>query len=91
MDIQYVCNAFACVVYISYISKAEQDMGLLLQHTQNESVFLYNREVSAQESFYRVTNMNLNECSRVVTFIPTGENTVRMSLPQCHSTQSRTR
>uniref|UniRef100_A0A8C4ZZC5 ATP-dependent DNA helicase n=1 Tax=Gadus morhua TaxID=8049 RepID=A0A8C4ZZC5_GADMO len=99
MDIQYVCDAFACVVYIiSYISKAEQDMGLLLQHTQNEmkkhgnldakqtlnklgSVFLHNREVSAQESVYRVTNMHLNECSRLVTFIPTGENTVRMSYP----------
>ena len=37
LDIQFVCDAYACVVYIiSYISKAERDMGLLLKHAQNE-------------------------------------------------------
>merc|ERR1712035_258217 len=70
LDIQFVCDAYACVVYIiSYISKAEREMGLLLKHAQNEvkskgnveakqalnklGVFLHNREVSAQESVYR--------------------------------------
>ncbi|KAI2646116.1 OVARIAN TUMOR DOMAIN-containing deubiquitinating enzyme 10 [Labeo rohita] len=99
MDIQYVTDAYACIVYIiSYISKSEREMGLLLGNTQREattqgntdarqalrklgSVYLHNREVSAQESVYRLTNMHLKECSRHVQFIPTGEDTVRMSLP----------
>ncbi len=45
------------------------------------SMFLHNREVSAQESVYRLTNMRLKECSRKVVFVPTGDNVVRMSLP----------
>ncbi|XP_055084859.1 uncharacterized protein LOC117386041 [Periophthalmus magnuspinnatus] len=98
MDIQYVVDAWACVVYIiSYISKAERDMGLLLSNAQKEaskgnvsakeafkklgSVYLHNRDVSAQEAVYRVTNMHLKEFSRKVTFVPTGDNIVRMSKP----------
>ncbi|XP_055084862.1 LOW QUALITY PROTEIN: uncharacterized protein LOC117386060, partial [Periophthalmus magnuspinnatus] len=98
MDIQYVVDAWACVVYIiSYISKAERDMGLLLSNAQKEaskgnvsakeafkklgSVYLHNRDVSAQEAVYRVTNMHLKEFSRKVTFVPTGNNIVRMSKP----------
>ncbi|XP_055088458.1 uncharacterized protein LOC117393626, partial [Periophthalmus magnuspinnatus] len=98
MDIQYVVDAWACVVYIiSYISKAERDMGLLLSNAQKEaskgnvsakeafkklgSVYLHNRDVSAQEAVYRVTSMHLKEFSRKVTFVPTGDNIVRMSKP----------
>ncbi|XP_052403776.1 uncharacterized protein LOC127950661 [Carassius gibelio] len=99
MDIQFVVDAYSCIVYIiSYISKAEREMGLLLANAQKEahkdgnmdakqalrklgSVFLHNREVSAQESIYRLTNMRLKEGSRKVVFIPTGINTVKMSLP----------
>jgi len=99
MDIQYVVNAYACVVYIiSYISKAEKEMGLLLGNAHREatkqgnanakdalkklgSVYLHNRDVCAQEAVYRLTNMRLKECSRKVQFVPTGENTVKISLP----------
>ncbi|XP_026114512.1 uncharacterized protein LOC113092934 isoform X2 [Carassius auratus] len=98
MDIQYVTDAYSVVVYIiSYITKAEQEMGLLLQRAQNEamngnlearsslkmlgSVYLHNREVSAQEAVYRLTGMHLKECSRKVQFIPIGLNPVKMSLP----------
>ena len=67
MDIQYVINAYACVMYIaSYVLKAEKGMGELLKqaakeiqqgHTRQQlnklgSVFLTNREVSAQEAVY---------------------------------------
>lgn len=39
MDIQYILDAFSCVVYIiSYISKAEREIGLLLQQTKNEAI-----------------------------------------------------
>lgn len=99
LDIQYVVDAYACVVYIiSYISKAEREMGLLLGSAQREahkegnisakdalenlgSVYLHNREVCAQESVYRLTNMHLKECSRKVVFVPTGENIIKMILP----------
>ncbi|XP_076132870.1 uncharacterized protein LOC143114916 [Alosa pseudoharengus] len=38
MDIQYVVDAYACIVYIiSYISKAEREMGLLLSNAQKEA------------------------------------------------------
>ncbi|XP_073323364.1 uncharacterized protein [Pagrus major] len=38
IDIQYVVDAYACVVYIiSYISKAEKEMGLLLGNAQREA------------------------------------------------------
>ena len=98
MDIQYVCNEFACVAYvISYISKSEKEMGMLLAQTQAEMkdgnedakqclrklghVYMQNREVCAQESVYRVCSLRLKECSRKVEFIPVGPNPVRMSLP----------
>ncbi|XP_067306866.1 uncharacterized protein [Pseudorasbora parva] len=98
MDIQYVTDAYSVVVYIiSYITKAEQEMGLLLQRAQNEamngnlearsalkmlgSVYLHNREISAQEAVYRLTGMHLKECSRKVQFIPIGTDPVKMSLP----------
>ena len=69
MDIQYVINAYACVMCIaSYVLKAEKGMGELLKQAAREmdqgntrqqlnklgSVFLTNREVSAQEAVYRV-------------------------------------
>lgn len=99
LDIQYVVDAYACVVYIiSYISKSEREIGLLLANAQREaskegnvsakdalknlgSVYLHNRDICAQESVYRLTNMHLKECSRKVMFVPTGDNVVKMSLP----------
>ncbi|XP_069106088.1 uncharacterized protein [Argopecten irradians] len=38
MDIQYVTDAYACVVYIvSYISKAEREISQVLEHAQTEA------------------------------------------------------
>ena len=98
MDIQYITDAYSCVVYIiSYISKAEREMGLLLDQARKEaldrnksakgvmkklgSVYLHNREVSAQEAVFRVYNLKLKECSRKVQFIPVGENPIRTTKP----------
>ncbi|XP_041461886.1 uncharacterized protein LOC121413199 isoform X1 [Lytechinus variegatus] len=98
MDLQYVTNAYACVAYIvSYMSKAEREMGMLLSHTLSEmeegntdakqsmkklgQAYMHNREVSAQESVYRVCSLRLKESSRKVEFIPVGPDPVRMSLP----------
>ncbi|XP_071943751.1 uncharacterized protein [Antedon mediterranea] len=98
MDIQYITNVYACIIYlVSYMSKSEREMGLLLSHAASEMkegnedvgkslrklghVYMNNREVSAQESVYRVCGLRLKECSRKVEFIPVGPNPVRMSLP----------
>lgn len=76
----WIFSTFSCVVYIiSYISKAEREIGLLLQQTKNEAfdgninaqeamkkvgtAYLHHREISAQEAVYRVTGMHLKECS----------------------------
>ncbi|XP_022312092.2 uncharacterized protein LOC111117320 [Crassostrea virginica] len=98
MDIQYVLDPFSCIVYIiSYISKAEREIGMLLKQTQIEategnlsardtikrigSAYLNHREVSAQEAVYRVCNLKMKESSRKVIFIPVGENPTRLSKP----------
>ena len=95
MDIQYVINAYACVMYIaSYVLKAEKGMGELLKQAAKElqqgntrqqlsklgSVFLTNREVSAQEAVYRVLSMPLRKCSRTTIFINTDHKDSRDSL-----------
>ena len=98
MDIQFVLDPFSCIVYIiSYISKSEREMGMLLKQTKIEaeegnesarstlkkigSAYLNHREVGAQEAVYRVCNLKMKECSRKVVFIPVGENTTRLTKP----------
>ncbi|XP_062596168.1 uncharacterized protein LOC134257593 [Saccostrea cucullata] len=98
MDIQFVLDPFSCIVYIiSYISKSEREMGMLLKQTKLEaeegnvdarktmkkigSAYLHHREVSAQEAVYRVCNLRMKECSRKVVFVPVGDNPVRLSKP----------
>ena len=95
IDIQYVINAYACVMYIaSYVLKAEKGMGELLRQAAKEldrgntrqqlnklgSVFLTNREVSAQEAVYRVLSMPLRKCSRTTIFLNTDHKDSRDSL-----------
>ena len=98
LDIQFVLDPFTCIVYIiSYISKSEREMGLLLKQTSVEaqegnlsarktmkkigSAYLHHREVSAQEAVYRVCNLRMKECSRKTVFIPVGENPTRLTKP----------
>ncbi|CAG2199123.1 unnamed protein product [Mytilus edulis] len=98
MDIQYILDAYSCVVYIiSYISKSERELGLLLQQTKTEAAdgnldaqrtmkkvgtaYFHFRELSTQEAVFRVIGLRLKECSRKVQFIPLGENPCRMSIP----------
>nr|XP_022296821.1 uncharacterized protein LOC111106437 [Crassostrea virginica] len=108
MDIQYVLDPFSCIVYIvSYISKAEREIGMLLKQTQIEasegnlsardtikkigSAYLNHREVSAQEAVYRVCNLKMKESSRKVIFIPVGENPTRLSKPLAQIKQKKHR
>ncbi len=72
MDIQYVLNAYACVMYVaSYVMKTEKAMGASLKQVTAEvrtdelkvqlrkigSAFLNHREVSAQETVYRLLSL----------------------------------
>ena len=98
MDFQPVLDPYTCVCYIlSYISKAEHAMSLLLETTLQEarednlqvkeqlkklgSTYLTHREVSAQESAYRALSMPLKHLSREVVFIPAHKSCTRMSVP----------
>lgn len=98
MDIQFITDPYSCVMYIiSYISKAEREMGLVLETARKEAAegncdaqqtmkkigaaYFRQREVSSQEAAYRVCGLHLKEFSRKVQFVPTGENQVKMSLP----------
>ncbi|CAG2215742.1 unnamed protein product [Mytilus edulis] len=98
MDLQYITDAYSCVMYIiSYISKAEREMGLVLENARKEAAegncdaqdamkkiggaYFRQREVSAQEATYRACGLHLKESSRKVQFLPVGDNQVKMSLP----------
>ena len=98
MDIQFVLDPFSCIVYIiSYISKSEREMGMLLRQTKLEaeernmnaretmkaigSAYLHHREVGVQEAVYRVCGLHMKEFSRRVQFIPVGENPTRLTKP----------
>ena len=86
-DIQYVLNAYACVMYVaSYIMKKDRAMGQLLKHLASEarieqlllkqlrkvgSTFLTHREVSAQEAVYRILSLPMKQLSRSVVFVDT--------------------
>ena len=86
MDLQFVLNAYACVMYIvSYITKTDKAMGELLRKVAMETrteelnqqlrqvgnAFLTHRELSAQECVYRVLSMPLKQLSRVNVYIDT--------------------
>lgn len=89
----YSCVAYI----LSYVSKAEGEMSELLLNTKKEAlqgnedavsimkkigqVYMTNREISAQEAVYRVCSLKLKDSSRNVTFIPTGSNPLKMTLP----------
>ncbi|XP_062569279.1 uncharacterized protein LOC134231343 [Saccostrea cucullata] len=108
MDIQFVLDPFSCIVYIiSYISKSEREMGMLLKQTKIEaeegnesarttlkkigSAYLNHREVSTQEAVYRVCNLKMKECSRKVVFVPVGDNPTRLTKPLSQLKRNQTK
>ena len=95
MDIQYILDAYACVMYVtSYMMKSERAMGELLKHVSHEcrgddirnqlrklgSVFLNHREVSSQEAVYRILSLPLKKLSRKCIFINTDPKNERVSM-----------
>ena len=86
MDLQYVLNAYACVMYVAaYMMKTERQIGELLKRVASEvrseelitqlrkvgAAFLNHREVSAQEAVYRMLSIPMNQLSRSVVFVDT--------------------
>ena len=95
MDIQYVLNAYACVMYVaSYMMKTEKAMGELLKRVAAEarteelkiqlhkvgSAFLTHREVSAQEAAYRILSLPMKQLSRAVVFVDTNPKHERIAV-----------
>ena len=101
VDIQYVLNAYACVMYVaSYIMKTEKSMGELLKRVAAEartdelksqlrkvgSAFLTHSEVIAQEAVYRILSLPMKQLSRSVVFIDTNPKNERVAvLKDCQS------
>ena len=95
MDLQYVLNAYACIMYVaSYIMKTDRAMGVLLKHVASEarteelksqikkvgSAFLTHREVSAQEAVYRLLSLPMKLLSRSVVFVDTNPKSERIAV-----------
>ena len=95
MDLQYILDPYACVIYIAaYMLKSERSMGELLKQVSKEcssedirtqlrrfgSVFLNHREVSAREAVYRILSMPLKQLSRKVVFVNTAAKEDRVTL-----------
>ena len=94
-DIQYVLNAYACIMYVaSYIMKTDRAMGVLLKRVASEtrteelkqqmrkvgSAFLTHREVSAQEAVYRILSLPMKQLSRSVVFVDTNPKSERIAV-----------
>ena len=95
MDLQFITDAYACVMYVTtYMMKTELSMSEMLkkvsEESQNEDVrsqlkklgaaFLKSREVSAQETAYRLLSLPLKRSSRRVIFVNTSPIEKRVSL-----------
>ena len=95
MDIQFVLNAYACIMYVaSYIMKTERSMGELLKRVAAEvrtdelksqlrkvgSAFLTHREVSAQEAVHRILSLPMKQLSRSVVFVDTNPQNERIAV-----------
>ena len=95
IDVQYILDAYACVMYVAaYMTKSEQAMGELLKQVSKEcrdhdirtklkrlgSVFLNNRELSAQEAAYRILSMPMQRKSRTVLFVNTDPKSERVAV-----------
>jgi len=95
MDLQFVLNAYACVMYVaSYIMKTDRAMGEILKRVASEvrtqelraqirkvgSAFLSHREVSAQETVYRVLSLPMKQLSRAVVFVDTNPKSERIAV-----------
>ena len=86
MDIQFVFDVYACVIYIvSYISNAcaearEGNTSIKQQVRDMGNTFLNSVEITAQESVHIILQLPIKKCSREVVLIPTSPPAKRVQL-----------
>ena len=95
MDIQFILDPYACVMYIaSYMLKSEKGMSELLRQVSREyrgedikvqlkklkAAFLNHREDGAQEAVYRILSLPLKQLSRKVIFINSSPKQERVTM-----------
>ncbi|XP_078603870.1 uncharacterized protein LOC144877700 [Branchiostoma floridae x Branchiostoma japonicum] len=100
MDVQYILDVYACIMYItSYMLKSERSMSELLKKVAEDSkgedvkarlrkvgsAFLNSREVSAQETAYRLLSLWLKKMSRRVLFVNSASKDKRVSILKPHT------
>ena len=98
MDIQFVLNAYACVIYVaSYINENREVHGkrvaaeartdeLKTQLRKVGSAFLTHRELSAQEAVYRLLSIPM---SRSVVFVNTNPKNERIAVLKSNESLSQ--
>ena len=97
MDIQYVADAYACIMYVlSYVMKCERGMSEILKRVAKEykdecvqrqmkevlHTFSNKREVSIHEAIYRVTSQWLFRKSRSVVYVSNAPEDERHRMPK---------
>ena len=95
MDLQYIVDPYSCVMYVaSYVLKSERAMSETLKSAAKEvereeisvqlrrvgGAFLTHREVSSQESAYRLLSIPMKKSSRSVVFVNTNPPDKRISM-----------
>ena len=100
MDIQYVADAYACIMYVlSYVMKCERGMSEILKRVAKEykdecvqkqmkevlRSFCNKREVSIHEAIYRVTSQWLFRKSRTVVYVSNAPADERHRMPKPQS------
>lgn len=100
MDFQYVVDPYACIHYIiSYVTKDEREMGQVLKAAAEElgdpdtkekmkrcaKQFLSMREVSGQESVYRLLGLPLHKATFSSVFVSTDFKENRVALMKPHN------
>ncbi len=105
-DTQYIFNPHGVVKYVmSYITKAERELGDLIRKAQQESregnmdavqelkhlgdIYITHRSVSQMETIYRLTMLPLKEFSRETVFVPVDKSSYRFSRPLKEIAQMR--
>ena len=97
MDLQYVADAYACIMYVlSYVMKCERGMSEILKRVAKEfkdecvqkqmkevvRTFSNKREVSIHEAIYRVTSQWLFRKSRSVIYLSNAPEEERHRMPK---------
>ena len=92
IDIQYVLNAYACIMYVaSYIMKTDRAMGVLLKQVATEArsdelkqqmavLSLLIEKSVHKKAVYRILSLPMKQLSRSVIFVDTNPKSERIAV-----------